>query len=214
MANKTYNQHSALAVSLDILGERWTLLLIRELLSGPKRFKDLEANLHGICSNLLSARLKYLDSYNIIERTTLPPPANVPVYQLTPLGKQLEQPLLGILRWGTTFLSGRNEQIEFNPEWNIIAMKAIFNPVAAKDISLAADFIIDQFTYHAIIDDGALEAGFGLARNAQISIETDSLTLDKLYNNSLDVPSAIKDEKLRVGGDVNKIALLKKIFSA
>ena len=100
MPTKTYGQMCSLARSLDVLGERWTLLVIRELLLGPKRFKHLLAALPAIGSNRLSERLKGLEEAGVIRRTTLPDPASVAVYELTAEGERLRDPLIALGLWG------------------------------------------------------------------------------------------------------------------
>ena len=97
---KTYGQMCPLARSLDVLGERWTMLVIRELLLGPKRFKHLLAVLPAIGSNRLSERLRGLEEAGIIRKSTLPPPAGVPVYELTEEGERLRDPLIALGLWG------------------------------------------------------------------------------------------------------------------
>ena len=87
MSKRSYNQYCAVARALDIVGERWTLLIVRELLTGPKRFKDLLEGLPGIGTNLLTGRLKDLEGYGVVHRVTLPPPAASKVYELTELGR-------------------------------------------------------------------------------------------------------------------------------
>jgi DNA-binding HxlR family transcriptional regulator len=97
---KTYGQMCPLARSLDVLGERWTMLVIRELLLGPKRFKHLLAALPAIGSNRLSERLRGLEDAGIIRKSTLPAPAAVAVYELTDEGERLRDPLIALGLWG------------------------------------------------------------------------------------------------------------------
>src|SRR4029450_10331332 len=97
---KTYGQMCPLARSLDVLGERWTMLVIRELLLGPKRFKHLLAVLPAIGSNRLSERLRGLEQVGIIRKRTLPPPAGVAVYELPEEGERLRDPLIALGLWG------------------------------------------------------------------------------------------------------------------
>ena len=104
MKTKSYNQYCGLAYALDRVGERWTLLIIRELSAGPRRFTDLLEGLPGISTNLLSERLKELDQQGMLRRRTLPPPAASSVYELTPLGQSLEKSLLELGRWGSQFV--------------------------------------------------------------------------------------------------------------
>src|SRR5947199_9657947 len=100
MPTKTYGQMCPLARSLDVLGERWTLLVIRELLLGPKRFKHLLAAFPSIGSNRLSERLRGLEEAGIVRKTMLPAPAAVAVYELTPQGERLRDPLVSLGLWG------------------------------------------------------------------------------------------------------------------
>src|SRR5947209_5516620 len=95
-ASRSYHQWCGMARGLDVIGERWTLLLIRDLLLGPKRFKDLFQGLPGIGTNLLAARLKELERKGIVRRTVLPAPAGSTVYELTELGESLRPVLYAI----------------------------------------------------------------------------------------------------------------------
>src|SRR4051812_18714984 len=104
MKDRSYNQFCALAYALDIIGERWTLLIIRELLAGPRRFKDLIDGLPEISTNLLSERLKNLEQQGVIQRRVLPPPAGSSVYELTTVGLALEKAVLELGKWGSQFL--------------------------------------------------------------------------------------------------------------
>src|SRR5215211_4757632 len=107
MNRRSYGQYCAMARALDVLGDRWTLLIVRELLTGPKRFKDLLEGLPGIGTNLLAGRLKDLAGAGVLRRTTLPPPAGSSVYELTERGRELEPVLMGLARWGLDLLGER-----------------------------------------------------------------------------------------------------------
>ncbi|MBP8252561.1 MAG: helix-turn-helix transcriptional regulator [Herpetosiphon sp.] len=104
MNTRSYQQLCGLAYALDRVGERWTILIIRELIAGPRRFKDLLRGLPDISTNLLVERLKTLEQFGLIRRTTLPPPASMKVYELTRMGRALEPTLLELGRWGKQFL--------------------------------------------------------------------------------------------------------------
>src|SRR5215470_18393749 len=110
---RSYNQYCAVARSLDVIGERWTLLIIRDLLVGPKRYKDLLDGLPGIGTNLLAARLRDLEKAGIVRRTLLPPPAASTVYELTEVGRALEPAIFAIGRWGARFLGSPRETDTF-----------------------------------------------------------------------------------------------------
>src|SRR5215217_7201539 len=117
MSRRSYRQYCAMARALDVLGERWTLLIVRELLTGPKRFKDLLGGLPGIGTNLLAGRLKELEGEGLLRRTTLPPPAGSAVYELTGRGRDLEPVLMGLARWGVDLLGEPRPGEAFKPAW-------------------------------------------------------------------------------------------------
>ena len=100
MARRSYDQYCGLARALDVLGERWTLLLVRELVMGPRRFRDLQEGLPGIGPNVLSARLKMLEAEGIAARRRLPPPGALTVYELTERGRGIEDAIVALTRWG------------------------------------------------------------------------------------------------------------------
>src|SRR5947209_6790027 len=117
MSKRSYNQYCAVARALDVIGERWTLLIVRELLTGPKRFKDLLEGLCGIGTNLLAARLKDLEGQGVVWRTSLPPPAGSKVYELTELGRSLEPVVVALSRWGLKLLDAPSEEEDLKAAW-------------------------------------------------------------------------------------------------
>ncbi len=104
MPQRTYNQYCPLAHALDLVGERWTLLIIRNLFLGPKRFSDLLSGLPGLGTNILTDRLKTLEETGLIQSRYLPPPAASSVYELTPYGRSLEDVMVALTLWGTPTL--------------------------------------------------------------------------------------------------------------
>src|SRR5918998_5685030 len=123
MSKRSYNQYCAVARALDIVGERWTLLVVRELLTGPKRFKDLSEGLPGIGTTLLTARLKDLEGHGIVRRATLAPPAGSRVYELTDLGRSLEQVVIALSRWGLKLLDAPRREEVSRPAWAMVALQ-------------------------------------------------------------------------------------------
>lgn len=122
---RTYGQLCGLARSLDLLGERWTLLIIRELDRGPKRFKDLLDGLDGIGTNLLSARLKSLEEAHVVKQITLPAPAEVPAYALGTRGETLRPILEDLALWGFDFLDeSERSNLRSRAAWAAMTMRA------------------------------------------------------------------------------------------
>jgi DNA-binding HxlR family transcriptional regulator len=118
--SKRYGQHCPLARALDVVGERWSMLVVRELSLGPRRFRDLLAGLPGIPTNLLSARLRDLQSAGLVDRRTLPPPAAVPVYELTEAGHALRPALTALREWGRTHAPAPADTDAARPGWALL----------------------------------------------------------------------------------------------
>lgn len=123
---KSYNQYCSLALALDRIGGRWTLLIVRELLTGPKRFTDLMEGLPGIATNLLTGRLRGMEEDGLVKRDLLPPPANIEVYSLTEIGMELEEPVFALLRWAGRWMQKRYRTQEFRAHWLVPALRALF----------------------------------------------------------------------------------------
>src|SRR5260370_28185952 len=118
---KRYGQACAIARALDIVGERWNLLLVRELTLGPRRYRDLAAGLPGIPSNVLAARLKDLQAAGVITRRTLPAPTDVTVYELTDAGRALQPALTELLHWGRHYAPEPSPDAASQPGWALLA---------------------------------------------------------------------------------------------
>src|ERR671935_1813637 len=134
MTSRTYDQFCGVARALDLVGERWALLVVRDLILGPKRFTDLRRGLPGIGTNVLAARLKELERAGVVQRRILPPPAASAVYELTEYGRALEGPLLALGRWGAGSMGQREDGRSLRSEWLAVALKAFFRPEAAADV--------------------------------------------------------------------------------
>ena len=117
---KNYGQACAIARALDIVGDRWSLLLVRELILGPRRYRDLATGLPGIPSHLLAARLKDLQAAGVITRRTLPAPADVTVYELTDAGRALQPALHELLDWGLRYAPEPAEDDAAQPGWGLL----------------------------------------------------------------------------------------------
>src|SRR5215213_1131511 len=145
---RSYAQHCTVARALDVVGERWTLLLVRELSTGPKRFKDLLGGLPGIGSNLLAGRLKALEGEGIVRRSTLPPPAGSNVYELTGLGRGLEPVIVALSRWGARLMGSPGEDDEVRAGWAAVALRSALVAGDLGDHSGTYGFRIDGEAFH------------------------------------------------------------------
>lgn len=135
MTSRKYEDACGIARSLDVIGERWALLVVRELVFGPKRFTDLRVGLRGISQNVLSQRLRDLEASGIVRRVVLGPPASTQAYELTALGQALEPVLTAMSRWGA--LTPVDPESEMSNDAFAVALKALFIPARATSSPFA-----------------------------------------------------------------------------
>jgi DNA-binding HxlR family transcriptional regulator len=128
--SKKYHQFCGVAKALDVVGERWTLLLVRDLLLGPRRYGDLLAGLPGLTTNLLAERLAFMTSHGLIRKLKLPPPSGATVYELSDLGRELEPVVLALGRFGARWLTTPDQGDVMNPRWAMVSLKRRFRPRA------------------------------------------------------------------------------------
>src|SRR5919197_3943412 len=174
VTSRTYEQFCGVARALDLVGERWALLLVRDLLLGPKRFTDLRNGLPRIGTNVLAARLQELERAGVVQRRVLPPPAASTVYELTDYGRTLEGPLLALGRWGAMSIGQRQDGQSLRSEWLAVALKAFFRPEAASDLSVTVELRFgDGGTFLAQIGRGSLLIEPASPNGADLVVATD-----------------------------------------
>ncbi len=201
MSKRSYNQYCAVARAMDVLGERWTLLIVRELLTGPKRFKDLLDGLPGIGTNLLTARLKDLEGNGVLRRATLPPPAASRVYELTELGRSLEPVVMGLARWGLEFLGASCEEDDRQPAWAMVALQSMLKPEATGEIRESYEFRVDDEVFHVWVADGDTGVRQGPAADPDLVVRSDTQTLLAVAAGRIETPEAVASGALRIEGD-------------
>jgi DNA-binding HxlR family transcriptional regulator len=128
MGKRAYGDRCGIARALDVVGERWALLVVRELLLGPKRFTDLRAGLPHVSPDILSQRLRDLEAAGVLEHHRLPPPASAQVYALTPRGRELEPVILALGRWGSVAPFPPSEDARIGADALVIALRTLFYP--------------------------------------------------------------------------------------
>lgn len=131
---RTYGQYCALARTLDVIGERWTLLIIRELFARDCRYSDLREALPGIATNLLAHRLRHLQAHGVVETYEAPAPVRATVYRLTPRGRDLGPALSALVSWGGPLLAAQGDD-EFRTHWMALGLPAFFTGVDVSDVA-------------------------------------------------------------------------------
>lgn len=159
MARRTYDQYCPLAISLDVIGDRWAPLVIRELLLGPRRYTELARGLPGIATDMLTLRLRDLQQAGVVTRRQLPPPAGAPVYELTERGERLREPLIGLARWGLELMPPPGEDLEFTPTMLANALQAVLRPGPRDRLELGLVIGGEEFAVHARAGSMRVERG-------------------------------------------------------
>ena len=208
VTSRSYDQFCGVARALDLVGERWALLIVRDLVLGPKRFTDLRRGLAGIGTNVLAARLKELERAGVVQRRLLPPPAASSVYELTEYGRDVEGPLLALGRWGAKSLGAREPWQSLRSEWLAVALKAFFRPEATAGLRATVALCFDDAAFRARIDDGSLAIEESTEDSADLTLSTDVETLIG-YLAGAGVPVAA----LAAEGDTALLERLPEIFA-
>ena len=200
MRSRSYDQYCGVAHALELVGERWALLLVRDLFRGPKRFTDLQRGLPRIPSNVLSARLKELEQANVVRRRLLARPESGVVYELTEYGAELEDIILRLGLWGTKSLGEPRPEDTVTMDSLLFGLRATFRPEASRGVRASFELHLGEIVVHARVDDGALEVAEGPLADADLVIEAD-LTLRRLMAGELSLDEALKSRKVQAKGD-------------
>jgi DNA-binding HxlR family transcriptional regulator len=209
---RTYGDGCSSAHALDLIGERWALLIVRDLLFGPKRFRDLHAGLGQGSPNVLTQRLRELEEAGVVRRRRLPPPASANVYELTDWGAQLEPILLGLQRWGAASPTFPHD-IPVGCDAAMLSLKNTFDPEAARGLRIDAEVRFRSDSFRVVVDDGTIDIARGAGAHPDLIIETDPPTLEELVFTGLKPKSAEKAGRLVVDGDRMLLEPLLSVFS-
>src|SRR5258708_10600298 len=186
---KRYGQACAIARALDVVGERWSLLLVRELTLGPRRYRDLATGLPGLPSNLLAARLKDLQAAGVLTRRTLPAPAGVTVYELTEAGRALQPALQELLHWGRRYAPGPSPGDAGQPSWALLA--AAGRPTALP-AGQTCELRVGPEIFYLSSDAGALTVRRGPAPDGDSVVTMATGTLFSLLTGQTTVTDAVR----------------------
>jgi DNA-binding HxlR family transcriptional regulator len=211
MHGKWYGDACGGAYAFELLGERWSALVVRELMFGGKRFNDIRAGLPGISAKALTDRLGGLEAMRIVRRKQLPPPLNVQVYELTEWGMRCDEGLLALCRWSLA-----------SPDWDrslpvssaafLMSMRALFDPQAARDLTVEATLRIGIESFHLSVSGAQFTAGRGEADSPDFSITApDTGPLKHLFYGKAP-PEMLAEAGLQLAGDRQLAARFIDLF--
>jgi DNA-binding HxlR family transcriptional regulator len=213
MSGIRYTQFCALARAAEIIGERWTLLILRELLLAPMRFGDLAARLDGVSPALLTGRLNELIENGVVRRATLPAPFNAQVYELTEVGRAIQPAIRELIRWGGRFLFPMRDDDSFEPDWVLLGLDAIARrtPTPACRIGLriphpngAAAFVIEGGAEGTRLSKGELKEGTMIEARFDVVLQ--------ILAKQLSLDTAIANRQARIEGSERTLRKLPLLF--
>ena len=212
MSSRSYGQFCGLARALEVVGERWALLIVRDLLVGPRRFSDLRRGLPKIPTNILSARLKELEQAEVVERRVLPRPLGSIVYALTTRGQVLEEAVLALGRWGAQILGEPRPDEIVTADSLVMALRTCFQPAAARGVHLGFELRFGEIVLHARVDDGVVVAAEGPLAAADLVISTGP-ALKLLLARELTPAAAIAGGHVQLIGDPALLGRFVQLFA-
>jgi DNA-binding HxlR family transcriptional regulator len=207
---RNYGQYCGLAAALDLIGERWTLLIIRELLAGPCRYNVMLANLPGIGTNLLADRLKFLSEAGIIRQRPREG-SKLHTYELTEQGESLRESVLALARWGLGTLDQPAPGDIVRPRWAALAIEAMIDAGAAGPDE-QYEFRIDDEVFHVSVLGGQVTVGHGKATEPALTLTTDSVTFVKIGAGLLNPLEATLTSHLAMDGNEDAIIRCSRLL--
>jgi len=207
---RSYGDSCGIARALDAVGERWALLVVRELLLGPKRFTDLRAGLPRIGPDMLAARVRELEEAGLVAQRQLAPPAARTVYELTARGRELEPVLHALGRWGSRQGFGPDPP-PLSPDATVVAMQTMFEPNATAPLSTIG-LRLDGHEFSLRAEAERLVATAGPGADPTATVETDPVTLSAVLWHGLELDRAITEGRLAIEGDQRAVRSLLQRF--
>lgn len=213
MANKrSYGDACGIARALDVVGERWALMVVRELLLGPKRFTDIRSGLPHVSPDVLAQRLRDLEQAGVVHRRRLPPPYGSQVYELTASGRALEPALVALGRWGGVYAPPPSDDMCMSLDAYIVSLRTLFDPLLAGDFAARVELRLGDERFRVEIADGAVEAGRGELPDADAVIEADPTTLLEVLHGHRRLADALAAGTMRLSGDRRKAKRFTQLF--
>ena len=210
---KRFDQYCPVANALSLVGERWALLIVRELLRGPRRYSDLAAGLPGIGTNILATRLRELEAGGVVHRRKLPPPAASTVYELTEYGAGLEEVIHALGRWGARTLGLPRRQDDLDHDWGLNAFPALLYPECARGVTGTYVMRVDGDAFTIRLIDGRLGVEVGATDDPDLDAAMSVATFFALASGDLPPLEALDDERVRLDGDPEAFGQFFRMFS-
>ena len=212
MAGKrAYDDPCGIARALDVVGERWALLVVRELVLGPKRFTDLRTGLQGVSTDVLSQRLRQLEQAGVLHQVTLPPPGASRVYDLTQRGRELEQVLHALGRWGSREPLPDTAR-EMTVDAFAVALSTVFSPERAEGVAAVVALEIGDDRLVARVSDGRLVLRRGTSESPDAVLRADVAQLREVLWHGRPLREAESEGDVGVSGSRTVVRRFLRLF--
>lgn len=211
MVKRAYGQYCGFARALEVVGERWALMIVRDLLVGPKRFGELLRDLPGIPTNILTTRLKELEEAGLLQRRAMPRPGTGVAYELTEEGAGLEGAVLALGRWGAQRLGAPRKGEIVTDDSIAMALRTTFRPEAAGKRKVRYVLRMGEVEVNAVVQDGNLTVGRGQLTDADLTIEAGPV-LRALMAREITPQEALRKKLVRIDGDPRLLERFVRIF--
>lgn len=211
MKTQTYGQYCGLARALEVVGEPWALLIIRDLIVAPKGFAELRQGLPGINTSVLSARLEELERAGVIRRQMPAPVAEPVVFELTEYGSELEDIAVRLSRWGAKTLGSPRRDETVTPNSMIMALRTMFRPETARGVRMSYQLNLGDIILNARVNDGTLEVGQGPVADADLVMEAGP-ALKALMAGEMSPREALESDGVRLTGDPRLLEWFVELF--
>jgi DNA-binding HxlR family transcriptional regulator len=209
---RTYGDGCPTARALDLVGERWALLIVRELLLGPKRYTDLRRGMPNASPNVLSERLRELERAGIVRRGTLPPPAGSRVYELTDWGLELEEIVMALASWAGRSSTPLSAAPIVSADSIILALRARFEPGSSNGLRATYELRLGQDRFRVEVADDEIEVARGDAHQADAAIDTDPETLNAVLWGGRPLADAQRSGEMTIAGDKAAVQRFVRLF--
>ena len=209
---RSHRDGCGIAHASELLGQRWALLVVRELVLGPKRFTDLRTGIPDISPNVLAQRLRDLEESGIVRKRKLAPPAAAQIYELTDWGTQLEPAVLALGRWASGSPSFPRDA-EMGPDSLVLALKSSFDPAAAEGLDGTYELVLDDLPFRIEVSNGRFDARRGEADRPDATIRTDPVAMTAIAFRGRSVTEALRDRDIEIEGNRHAATRLVRVLA-
>lgn len=209
--SRRYHDACGAAHGLDLVGERWALLVVRELMMGPRRFSDLRKDLCGLSANVLTQRLEGLEASGIVQRRKLPPPASVQVYELTDWGREIEPVFMVLGRWAARSPQ-HDASLPISAVSVMLSFKTMFDAARAGEAAMRLGFVLGEDRMVVTVAEGKIDAGRGEVEDCDVVVRASAQAVAAAVYGKVPLAALEGEGAMTIEGDRAMFARFVDVF--